>query len=136
MRMHPLLLQFLLSIAIFTALDALWFTMIMNKFFIHRLSHLLNIQSGHVTLRWVPALLVYLLLACGVIFFVLPAGGYLSTYSPFIRGGIFGAIIYGFYEGMNGTLMKDWPIRLMFIDILWGAFACGITTAVVQFFVR
>jgi uncharacterized membrane protein len=134
--MSPLIIQLLLSIAILTALDAVWFTTVMNKYFINHLSHLLNIVNGHVTLKWCPALLVYVALALGVVLFVLPSAGVLAVHPTWIRGAVFGAIVYTVYEGTNAAILKKWPASLLVADILWGAFACGLTAHVVAMLSR
>lgn len=134
--MSPLFIEFLLSIALLTAFDAVWFTAIMGKFFVGPLSHLLSIRGGHVTLRWFPAIIEYVLLALGIVFFVLPVSGILSGYPMFVRGAVFGTVVFGVHEGTNGALMKDWPTSLIVADILWGLLACGVTAEVVHLFVR
>ncbi len=134
--MSPFLIQFLLCLALLTAFDAMWFTGIMNRFFIEHLSHLLNIEQGHIILRWFPAMMVYVLLALGIVLFVLPSSAQLSLGSVFFHGGIFGVVVYGVYEGTNGALMKDWPTRLIIADMVWGFLACGATSLVVQSLTR
>ena len=134
--MRLIVIQFLLSTAILTALDAVWFTVIMNRYFIEPLSHLLNIEGGHVVMRWIPAIMVYMLLSLGIVLFVLSPAGIVGQYSVFLRGAIFGAIVYGVYEGTNGALMKDWPPTLLIVDMLWGFLACGITATIVKALAR
>ena len=129
--MHTLLLQFLLALAVYTLLDVVWFVTVLQRYFFDSIAHLLNIQDGHVELRWLPAILVYVFLSLGVVSFVLPTSFLLYDAPIFLRGALFGLIVYGVYATTNGALLKKWPTSLMIVDVLWGALATGVTSLVV-----
>lgn len=129
--MRTLLLQFLLSLAVFTLLDVVWFTVVLQRYFFDSIAHLLNIQDGHVELRWLPAFLVYVFLSLGVVVFVLPPSILSIDASIFVRGALFGFVVYGVYETTNGALLLKWPTSFIIVDILWGALATGVASWVV-----
>lgn len=129
--MRTLILQFILSLAVFTLLDVVWFMVVLQRYFFDSIAHLLNVQDGHVELRWLPALLVYVFLSIGVVAFVLPQSVLLLGTSVFLRGALFGCVVYGVYETTNGALLKKWPTSFIVVDILWGTLATAVTSLVV-----
>jgi uncharacterized membrane protein len=129
--MHTILLQFLLSLAVYTVLDVVWFMLILQPFFFDSMVHLLNIRHDHVELRWFPAVLVYIFLSLGLIVFVLPPSALLFGIPVVVRGALFGLVVYGVYETTNGALLHRWPVSLMITDIVWGIFSSAITAFVV-----
>ena len=130
--MHTILLQFLLTLAIYTLLDVVWFMLVLQPYFFESLSHLLNIRHGHVELRWFPAILVYVFLSLGLLLFVLPPSTLLYSLPVTIRGALYGCVVYGVYEMTNGALLQKWPLPLYFIDILWGALSSAVTAYIVS----
>jgi uncharacterized membrane protein len=74
---------------------------------------------------WTPALLVYVLLAFGIVVFVLPRT---PDEAPIARGALFGLVVYGAYDLSNLSNLKRGPVLLTAIDIAWGAAASAATT--------
>lgn len=130
--MHPIVLQFLLSVSILTALDAVWFSVVMNRFFIDRLAHLLNIQNSHVVLLWGPAIAVYCIMGLTLVLFVYPSNTLLASVPVWVRGALLGALVYGVFEMTNAATLKDWPTSLIIVDILWGACGWGLTSYILS----
>ena len=44
-------------------------------------------------------------------------------------GGLFGLVVYGVYDMTNMATLERWPVRMVWVDICWGCFLCGATTA-------
>ncbi|MFA7661786.1 MAG: DUF2177 family protein, partial [Anaerovoracaceae bacterium] len=53
------------------------------------------------------------------------------TYALF-AGMFFGLITYATYDLTNLAVVKDWPVAITIIDLLWGTFLSS-TTATVSF---
>jgi uncharacterized membrane protein len=43
-------------------------------------------------------------------------------------GALFGLIVYGVYDMTNMATLENWPVRMVWVDICWGCFLCGVTT--------
>jgi uncharacterized membrane protein len=69
----------------------------------------------------------YLLYALGAsIFVVLPALSKQSVSYAFKYGALFGLFCYMTYDLTNLAIIKDFPTRLAFIDMVWGSFLTSI----------
>ena len=65
----------------------------------------------------------YLLYALGAIIFVVdPALKKQSLSSAFRYGDLFGFFCYMTYDLTNLAVVRDFPVRLAFIDMVWGTF--------------
>ena len=83
---------------------------------------------------WPSAILVYFLLAIGVVFFVLPkADNYVHA---LLWGALFGFVVYGVYDLTNYALLDNWSLSITLIDMLWGAVLCGLTASFALFIHR
>ena len=80
------------------------------------------------TLSWPPALLSYLLIVLGIVFFVFPRVKNLHGFLVFFWGSFFGLIAYGVYDLVNLATLADWTLRMTVVDMLWGAIVCGLVT--------
>ena len=43
-----------------------------------------------------------------------------------VLGGLFGLFAYGTYDLTNLAVLRDWPLGLTFIDLVWGTFASAV----------
>ena len=111
---------FLVALVSFGVLDGLWLGLLMGGFYRSQLSLIARMSGHKLAPLWTPALLVYVLLAFGIVAFVLPRT---PSGSPTLRGALFGLVVYGVYDLTNLSTLKGWPIVLTAIDIAWGAAA-------------
>jgi len=74
----------------------------------------------------IPALIFYLIFIIGVIVFaVLPGYTNESIAKTILLGALFGLLTYSTYDLTNLATLKNWPISVTIIDIIWGT---GIST--------
>jgi uncharacterized membrane protein len=124
---------YLISLPTFIALDLLWIGVIMKGFYQSRLGYLF----GEV--NWVAAILFYAIFLLGVTFFVTaPAVASGGVVKAILYGAFFGLVTYATYDLTNHATIKDWPLAVTVVDMLWGAFlgsvVAGVTVAVFQYF--
>lgn len=103
-------------------IDSIWLT-VMSRFFYNKyLGHLLA-DSPHL----LPAGLFYIIYSFGLAFLiVVPAiQGEFTSAKTFLYGAIFGAVAYATYDLTNHATLKDWPLTVTVIDIIWGALLTG-----------
>jgi uncharacterized membrane protein len=74
-----------------------------------------------------PALVFYLLYACGVLFFAVnPALASGDWKTALLNGLVLGLVGYGVYDLTNQATLKTWPLALTLVDMTWGSFLTGL----------
>jgi uncharacterized membrane protein len=119
---------FLVALAAFGVLDGVWLGVVMGAFYRTQLALLARMSGDRLAPLWMPALLVYVLLAIGIVTFVVPRT---PGPVPWLRGALFGLVVYGVYDLTNLSTLKGWPMLLTAIDIAWGALASALATLIV-----
>lgn len=73
-------------------------------------------------INWPAAIIFYLLFIIGIFYFaILPAVEKNSLTKAIISGALFGFFTYATYDLTNLATLKNWPLPIVFIDIVWGA---------------
>lgn len=116
---------FLISVPILVIGDLLWLGYFMRDFYQSRLSHLLG------DINWYAAVLFYVVFVAGLTFFgTAPGVKSGSLLQSALLGGLFGFFAYATYDLTNHATLKQWPVSVTLIDIVWGALlAAFISTA-------
>lgn len=71
--------------------------------------------------NWSAAVVFYLLFVLGLLVFVIvPSLESGSTKMVLILGALFGLITYATYDLTNLATVKDWPLVVTVVDLLWG----------------
>lgn len=116
MPFTKILLGYLLTTVVFFAIDILWLGLIAKGLYNKILGHLLADQ-----VNWTAAIVFYLLFIVGIfVFAILPAVDKDSFRYALIYGALFGFFTYATYDLTNLATLKGWPVKIVFIDILWG----------------
>jgi len=106
--------------------DLIWLGFLMKDFYGQEIGSLLRRNSNGLAPRWGAALLVYLFIPAGLIYFVLPQ---LTTQSSagdaILRGALFGLCMYGIYDFTNLSMVEKWTLRITIVDMAWGTVLCG-----------
>lgn len=125
-------LMALLLMAIF---DGIWLSWGFHALYQPGIGHLLadEMTSGK---QLFAAGAFYLLYIAGVSFFVMwPC---LVAQSPlasvFLRGAFFGLVAYGTFDLTSQAVMKDWPVWITAIDLVWGSMMTGTISCLSLFF--
>ena len=115
---------YLLTVPVFFAIDMLWLGVVANKFYQSQLAHLLG------PVNWPAAIIFYLIYIVGIILFaVVPALGKESLIYAVFYGALFGFFCYATYDFTNLSTLKDWPLAVVIVDVLWGAVLTGSVAA-------
>lgn len=110
------LTQFLVVLVVFFAIDIFWLGVVARNLYVKYLGF---IMAPNV--NWAAALLFYVIFIIGVMVFVLqPALEKQSLMHAFIMGAFFGFVTYATYDLTNLATLKDWPITITIIDLIWG----------------
>lgn len=110
------ILLYLLTVPVFFIIDMLWLGVIAKGFYRTQLADLLG------PVQWGPAILFYLLFIAGIIVFaVLPAVTAGSLWRAVLLGAFFGFVAYATYDLTNLATLREWPIKVVIVDMIWGA---------------
>jgi len=115
MRVYYLKLYIVTFIAFF-AIDMVWLGLVARTFYRKYLGFLMASSPN-----WLPAIIFYLLFIAGILVFVVVPG--LATNSlktTLLRAALFGLITYATYDLTNLATIKDWPVLVTIVDMIWG----------------
>jgi uncharacterized membrane protein len=75
-----------------------------------------------------PALIFYLLFVVGILIFaVVPGYQAQSISKTLMLSALFGLMTYSTYDLTNLSTLRNWPLKITIIDILWGTTLSTIT---------
>jgi len=124
MPFYKLIISYLLTTIVFFAVDMTWLGLIAKDLY---KKYLGNFLSDKV--NWPAAIIFYLIFIIGIFYFALfPAIEKISFIKSIISGALFGVFTYATYDLTNLATLKDWPLPIVFIDIIWGAVLTGIVS--------
>ncbi|MEJ2108898.1 MAG: DUF2177 family protein [Acidobacteriota bacterium] len=108
-------------------LDYIWLGFFASNLYKKGLGSFLRMSGNTMQPVVWAALVVYVAIPLGIMLFVLPriSPDHLIR-SALIWGALYGIVVYTIYEMTNYCLLRDWPLRIVLIDICWGALLNGI----------
>lgn len=110
--------MYIIAFVIFLAIDALWLGLIAPKFYKNHIGHLMAERPN-----FIAAIIFYLLFIVGLVYFVvMPAVAAGSISKVLLAGALFGFMTYATYDLTNLATLKDWPIIVTVVDLIWGTF--------------
>lgn len=100
----------------FFAVDMIWLGLIARTLYRKYLGFLLAPSTN-----WIAAIIFYLLFILGIlVFVVVPGLEANSLKATLLRAALFGLITYATYDLTNLATIKNWPLLITLIDMVWG----------------
>ncbi len=107
---------FLIAIVIFFAIDMVWLGLVAKNLYQKYIGSLMG------PVKWIPAIIFYVLFVVGLTFFVIePAVAKDSLLYAIFAGMFFGFITYATYDLTNLATLSGWPWEITLIDLAWGS---------------
>ena len=107
---------YLATLIAFFAIDMVWLGFVARTLYRKHLGFLMAASPN-----WIAAIIFYLLFIVGVlVFVVLPGLEDNSLKTTLLRAALFGLITYGTYDLTNLATVKDWPLMITIVDLIWG----------------
>lgn len=104
------------TLLVFFAVDMVWLGLVARTFYTRYIGYLMA-----PTVNWPAAFLFYLLFIVGIlVFVVLPGLKSGSIRDTLLRAALFGLITYATYDLTNLATLRDWPLLISAVDMLWG----------------
>ena len=125
--MHTLKL-ILISFLLLVLIDAIWLGWLMGKFYRDELGSLAKRSGNEFSPNLFASFVTYLFILGGL--YAFPFQNAIQT--NYIEGFMWGLVVYGVYEFTNLAVIKNWSLRLVCIDLLWGACLGGIMTIIMK----
>ena len=121
---------YLITLPIFFGIDIVWLTLIAKNFYNKHLGYLMT-----PNVNWGAALLFYLLFIGGLVVFVISSALEKNNWThALFMGVLFGLMTYATYDLTNLATIKDWPLLITVVDLIWGM-TLSASVSVASFFV-
>ena len=94
-----------------------------------------QISGKGLTDRYYSAIMVYIALALGITFLVLPRirAGNNRLSDSILYGGIFGIASYATFDFTIHFMLEGWSLQVAIMDTLWGAVLCSAVSFLVSY---
>ena len=104
------------TLAVFFAVDMFWLGVVSRAFYKKHLGFLMAPD-----INWYAALIFYFLFIGGILaFVVLPGIKENALPMMLLKAALFGLITYATYDLTNLATVKDWPLIITIVDLIWG----------------
>lgn len=121
-----MLRNFVITFVVFMAIDLIWLGVIAKNLYSKYLGYIMTDK-----VNWGAALLFYVLFIIGLLFFVIsPALDKNSWTYAIGDGALYGLLTYATYDLTNLATLKDWPITITVIDMIWGTTLATLTSTI------
>jgi uncharacterized membrane protein len=123
---------YFITLAVFFLIDMLWLAVVAKELYRKELGFLMSDKSNLVA-----AVIFYLVFILGLIFFVInPALNKESWKYALLAGMLFGFITYSTYDLTNLATIKNWPLKITVIDLIWGSSLGGVVSTISFFILK
>jgi uncharacterized membrane protein len=110
-------------------IDIIWLTFVAKNFYSQHLGYLMAKNPN-----FLAALIFYLLFIVGIVVFVVsPSLEKRQWLNALTMGALFGLITYATYDLTNLATIKDWPIIVTIVDLVWGMAVSSLVSVIVYF---
>ena len=116
-------IAYLISLVLFTMVDLIWLGVVAKGFYRSQLGAMMadQINIG-------AAVAFYLIYPVGLVAFAvapsLHSGAWMDAAA---RGALLGLVAYAAYDLTNLATLRDWPLPLTLVDMLWGTTLSALT---------
>jgi uncharacterized membrane protein len=122
---------YLIALPVFLAIDMIWLTLVAKNFYAKQIGYLMAKNPNLFA-----ALIFYLIFIAGIVFFVItPALDKKAWTQALFAGAFFGLVTYATYDLTNLATVKDWPIIVTIVDLIWGMFVSAAVSVITYFLV-
>jgi uncharacterized membrane protein len=109
---------YLVLLGSFLLIDGVWLTLVAKRFYTEQIGYLLTSEPNYFA-----AGLFYLVFVLALqVFVVQPGLSRGSLGSTLQRAAFFGFVTYATYDLTNLATVRDWPVLVTVVDLVWGAF--------------
>lgn len=119
-----MILLYFMTLVVFFIIDMIWLGVVAKGFYRRHLGPLMSPK-----VNWSAAMLFYLLFIVGLLIFAIrPALMSGMPLHALFYGALLGLISYATYDLTNLATLKDWPLIVTVIDLIWGTVLGGVVS--------
>lgn len=124
--------NFFVSFGVFLVIDLVWLGVVAKNLYAEKLGYLMTPK-----VNFAAAFIFYAIFVVGMMFFVInPALAKNSWQIALFTGMFFGFVTYATYDLTNLATIRDWPLTITIIDLIWGTSLSGATATISFFLIR
>lgn len=124
MNTKNIVFSYLITFVIFLIIDMLWLGFIAKDIYEKYLGDFLSDN-----INWTVVFVFYIIYVLGIFLFAIhPSISKKSAYSAILLGALFGFFTYTTYDLTNLATLKNWPLPIVIIDIMWGTVLSSIVS--------
>ncbi len=120
---------YLIALPVFLVIDMVWLTLVAKNFYAKQIGFLMTKNPNLIA-----AFIFYLIFIAGLIVFVItPALDKKMWSQALLAGAFFGLVTYATYDLTNLATVKNWPIIITFVDLIWGMVLSAAVSVITYF---
>ncbi|MBN1791761.1 MAG: DUF2177 family protein [Bacteroidales bacterium] len=120
---------YLIALPTFFVIDMVWLVLVAKNFYQKQIGFLMKTD-----VNWFAAIVFYLFFIAGLIVFVIsPAVVKHSWLHALLFGAFFGFITYATYDLTNLATIRDWPLLVTVVDLIWGSVLAASVSVITYF---
>lgn len=128
--MSILLKVFVISFIIFLLVDFIWLGVVAKRLYDKELGMLLKEK-----VNFTAAFIFYIIFIIGLaVFVIIPSIDAKSIVKAMLLGAFFGLVCYATYDLTNFATLNGFPLKIVFIDLMWGTFL-GFATSTLTYLI-
>lgn len=120
---------YLIALPVFLGIDMVWLTLVAKNFYAKQIGYLMAKNPNLFA-----ALIFYIIFIAGLIVFVItPAVDKKMWAQALLAGAFFGLVTYATYDLTNLATVKDWPLIITIVDLIWGMILSAAVSVITYF---
>lgn len=120
----------LVSLMVVVFIETVWLVMVANNFYYIFIGHLMN--GG---INWITQFFLSIIFSCALVYFVVNPAIKDNDFKKLLTSSVLlGLIAYGTYDLTNFSTLRDWPLNITVIDMIWGI-CLTVLTAIISYFI-
>ncbi|MBK8159263.1 MAG: DUF2177 family protein [Rhodospirillaceae bacterium] len=122
--MRRYLVTYLAVLVLFILIDGIWLGLVAVDFYREGLGELMA-----PTPNWAAAVAFYLIYPAGLVFIAIAGTDRPAMAGVALRAAVLGFIAYMTYDLTNLATLRDWPLGLSLLDMVWGALLSAVSAS-------
>lgn len=117
---------YIICLVVLLLLDFLWLGVLAKNFYKDQIGELMADKFNII-----PALIFYVIYPVAIIVFALTPGVTdMNLTKTLMLAAFLGFISYGTYNFTNYATLREWPLKVLLVDLSWGTFVTSATALV------
>lgn len=130
--MLEIIKHYSIAFVTFLIIDLVWLGLVAKNLYQKELGFIMSDKPN-----WVAGIIFYLIFIAGLLFFVINPAIENNSWTYALFAGMFlGFLTYATYDLTNLATLKDWPLKITIIDLIWGTTLGGSVSTITFFIAR